>query len=108
MISLIAKRRFFIPNCVHYGNCFFCFECHRLADDLDELSAGEECPNQPKDECDLLATLLIALPEAVEVIQGYAAHLEAQPSRIGRNEPCPCGSNMKFKTCCSDSHTTSH
>ena len=22
------------------------------------------------------------------------------PSRIGRNDPCPCGSGKKFKTCC--------
>jgi uncharacterized protein len=77
-------------------------------DEVDELCVDEECPNQPKDECELLATLLIALPEAVDVIQGYAARLETRPSRIGRNEPCPCGSNMKFKTCCSDSRTSLH
>jgi uncharacterized protein YecA (UPF0149 family) len=23
-----------------------------------------------------------------------------KPSRIGRNDPCPCGSGKKFKTCC--------
>lgn len=21
-------------------------------------------------------------------------------SKIGRNEPCPCGSNLKYKRCC--------
>lgn len=78
------------------------------ADEVDELSADEECPNQPKDECELLATLLMALPEAVDVIQGYAVRLKTHPSRMGRNEPCPCGSKIKFKSCCSDSHKTLH
>ena len=22
------------------------------------------------------------------------------PPKVGRNEPCPCGSNVKFKKCC--------
>lgn len=26
--------------------------------------------------------------------------LNRRPPRIGRNEPCPCGSNRKFKHCC--------
>lgn len=78
------------------------------ADEVDELCADEECLNQPKDECELLATLLVALPEAVDTIQGYAARLETRPTRIGRNEPCPCGNNSKFKNCCADGHSTLH
>lgn len=23
-----------------------------------------------------------------------------RPPRVGRNDPCPCGSGMKFKYCC--------
>lgn len=76
------------------------------ADEVDEFCAGDDCPNQPKDECELLATLLVALPEAVEVIQDYAARLKIRPSKIGRNEPCPCASGMKFISCCSDSRST--
>lgn len=26
--------------------------------------------------------------------------IDAETSRIGRNEPCPCGSGRKFKRCC--------
>ena len=29
-----------------------------------------------------------------------AAQLLRSPPRIGRNEPCPCGSGRKFKKCC--------
>ena len=26
--------------------------------------------------------------------------LRRKPPRVGRNEPCPCGSGKKFKRCC--------
>lgn len=29
-----------------------------------------------------------------------AAQMRRRPPRIGRNEPCPCGSGRKFKKCC--------
>ena len=32
---------------------------------------------------------------------GPAYATEAPPGRIGRNDPCPCGSGRKFKNCCS-------
>ncbi|MCL0091229.1 SEC-C metal-binding domain-containing protein [Dehalococcoidia bacterium] len=28
---------------------------------------------------------------------------EAKP-KVGRNDPCPCGSGKKFKKCCGGSH----
>jgi hypothetical protein len=31
---------------------------------------------------------------------------DAPPKKIGRNDPCPCGSGKKFKHCCLDRHTT--
>lgn len=29
-----------------------------------------------------------------------AKQMARKPPRIGRNEPCPCGSGLKFKRCC--------
>ena len=29
-------------------------------------------------------------------------------SQVGRNEPCPCGSNRKYKSCCLSKETVSH
>ena len=26
--------------------------------------------------------------------------MDRHPPRVGRNEPCPCGSGKKFKRCC--------
>lgn len=36
---------------------------------------------------------------------GTTVHLgkgQYRPNTIGRNEPCPCGSGLKFKKCCID------
>lgn len=30
----------------------------------------------------------------------YASKLEPQVSKVGRNDPCPCGSGKKYKKCC--------
>jgi uncharacterized protein YecA (UPF0149 family) len=33
---------------------------------------------------------------------GYAEIAESYraPAKVGRNEPCPCGSGKKYKRCC--------
>ena len=33
-------------------------------------------------------------------MQGFNAGAEERRQKIGRNDPCPCGSGMKFKKCC--------
>jgi len=30
------------------------------------------------------------------------AQMKRRPPRVGRNDPCPCGSGKKFKKCCWD------
>ena len=77
-------------------------------EEADEIFADDGCFGQPQEEAELLATLLLALPNAVAVIQDYAAQLQTRLAKIGRNEPCPCGSGNKYNTCCSDNSTTLH
>jgi uncharacterized protein len=62
----------------------------------------------------LLATLFVMLPKAVSVLLDHAKALERerqeylrqppahppQLPKIGRNDPCPCGSGRKYKKCC--------
>ena len=65
----------------------------------------------------LLASLFVMLPAAVDSIMAHALEREderrerllnrrtgpPQPrssTKIGRNEPCPCGSGKKYKKCC--------
>jgi len=33
-------------------------------------------------------------------IEPTARQMERQPPKVGRNEPCGCGSGKKFKKCC--------
>jgi hypothetical protein len=60
-------------------------------DDLDDLDPEEILPPDP----------------AGDVIEAYTREpglppgpLRRQEQKIGRNEPCPCGSGAKFKKCC--------
>ena len=47
----------------------------------------EQDKSRPEDITDL--EILLNIPEPVKVDE-----------KIGRNEPCPCGSGMKYKKCC--------
>lgn len=38
---------------------------------------------------------------------GHVAQVVRDGPKIGRNQPCPCGSGKKFKVCCSDSGASS-
>lgn len=44
----------------------------------------------------LLETMMDDAAEE-KMTQGYRV---SERRKIGRNEPCPCGSNKKFKKCC--------
>lgn len=58
------------------------------------------------------ADLLMMLPEAVSVLQLFGEGMDnrrklqldktetVRSNKIGRNEPCPCGSGVKYKKCC--------
>jgi uncharacterized protein len=66
----------------------------------------------------LLASLLIMLPTAIDTLlehghaleqerrqrplnePGYPQTIRRQTSKVGRNDPCPCGSGKKYKNCC--------
>ena len=39
-------------------------------------------------------------PERFQPVTPTAQQLNRRPPRVGRNEPCPCGSGRKFKHCC--------
>jgi uncharacterized protein len=68
--------------------------------------------NDPRKLEKMLAVLLMLLPGAVEAIQNYGrkktrerilsqgAGLQDSTGKIGRNDPCPCGSGKKYKKCC--------
>jgi uncharacterized protein len=39
-------------------------------------------------------------PQRQRVASAYAGETRRSPVKIGRNEPCPCGSGKKYKRCC--------
>jgi uncharacterized protein len=65
---------------------------------------------------EIRAEILEQLPVIVQIIAAYWRDPTARPSRrepvrstkIGRNEPCPCGSGKKFKKCCGSVAPTVH
>jgi uncharacterized protein len=78
---------------------------------LHAIQAGES--DMPKDSIkelteqapDLIPTIVLTLNAWVKTQRGMtgAADLPGAPARrakVGRNDPCPCGSERKFKKCC--------
>jgi hypothetical protein len=48
----------------------------------------------------LAAAVRAAAPSFRERASGRGANLTRPGAKIGRNDPCPCGSGKKYKTCC--------
>ncbi len=78
---------------------------------LHAIQAGEsDMPNDSIDELsvqapDLIPEIVLTLNSWVKAQRGAtgAANLPGAPARstkVGRNDPCPCGSGRKFKKCC--------
>ena len=74
---------------------------------LIAISQGETLPElQEKDA--LLEEAADIIPACVEVLYrsrlktntSQAAAPERKGPKVGRNDPCPCGSGKKYKACC--------
>ena len=70
---------------------------------LQVLEGGD--PEEIAQNLDMRPEQLVALSESF-VQQTYQQSLpgEAAKGKIGRNEPCPCGSGKKYKKCCLRKH----
>jgi uncharacterized protein len=65
--------------------------------------AANEPPPMPKEEVEgFVAAALDLIPEALERLYAasWAGGAGARPAKVGRNDPCSCGSGRKFKKCC--------
>jgi len=86
------------------------------------LVAGEVDPTWPPDPLsaeradDLLASMAAGLARAyghfaadrraaVQAVRRQGAYRRRAP-KVGRNDPCPCGSGKKFKRCCGSTHSS--
>ncbi len=85
---------------------------HLLANpnDFEVLSAlvpacaltGQDFPELPQWRKALSAPVRSRLKPPPEPLPPYRgpAPLAREDTRVGRNDPCPCGSGKKFKKCC--------
>lgn len=69
---------------------------------LDELLKFEKDMNRQRLRSALLETYAKASmvkKEPVQITDGMESYKRIQP-KVGRNDPCPCGSGKKYKKCC--------
>ena len=62
---------------------------NRIRTALASRTAGIPCP-----------VIGIATPAEGEAPEGNAPKKKLAAEKIGRNDPCPCGSGKKYKNCC--------
>jgi SWIM/SEC-C metal-binding protein len=51
-------------------------------------------PDKEEDLSDIARALGAPMPSAPTTLRA--------PDKVGRNDPCPCGSGKKYKKCCAD------
>ena len=82
--------------------------------DLFELEPGV----QPKSDEEIYAIIINTLPSCVDILRDHAKVLREsfvaalressnettirREPKVGRNDPCPCGSGRKYKKCCGE------
>jgi SEC-C motif len=85
-----------------FADCRTDDELHHPAAEVLRMLRDAGC--DMTNECNLQMGL-VAYNAALLVCQNAARRtslLSATKSRVGRNEPCPCGSGKKYKKCCLD------
>jgi uncharacterized protein len=65
---------------------------HELADDIDQ---------RLDDAAALIPRMILILHKLARIRETTSRSASlARRSKVGRNDPCPCGSNQKYKRCC--------
>ncbi len=74
------------------------------AEEAEDL--GETWPPEGTSEDELHAEAQAQLPESAVALYRFwqakrpPATIRREGDKIGRNDPCPCGSGKKYKQCC--------
>ena len=75
-----------------------------------DAEGGSPLELDPEEDADLLAQAPDLIPACVVGMHGFWKERRGQPkagsgraksAKVGRNDPCPCGSGRKYKRCCS-------
>lgn len=51
-------------------------------------------------ECLFSTSVIDEIPVAPQISEAWSKPIQRAVPRVGRNEPCPCGSGKKYKKCC--------
>lgn len=88
--GLLEAARLDLPESVKHDVPTWCAAFLRNLQDVGRLAGGR-----------LLGAFAIAFQDAYrQEASGKSAPIQRPGARIGRNEPCPCGSGKKYKKCC--------
>lgn len=68
----------------------------------EELESRPELAARHEQLADSLADCVLAIRDYWLPQRRAATTLRREEEKIGRNDPCPCGSGKKFKKCCGD------
>jgi len=78
----------------------------RLAlDDGEELQEFRMTPERRAEDITVLRPSILGLHSTLRLRNLRAPQQPTKSIKVGRNEPCPCGSGKKFKRCCGSGET---
>ncbi|MFZ5789527.1 MAG: UPF0149 family protein [Pseudomonadota bacterium] len=70
-----------------------------IADEYDE-EAEEITPEARAEILDMLPAIIFGIRLCRDDPATLSRHVPARSAKVGRNQPCPCGSGRKYKKCC--------
>lgn len=72
----------------------------RYINDIIEEMYWWSCFEQTRDEKRKTITKMEKLEETIDIEEKLLKHAIEKPKKLGRNNPCTCGSGKKYKKCC--------
>jgi len=66
----------------------------------DELENNKELADKHKDFADAIGPCVIGIRDYWLTRRKAASTFRRESEKVGRNDPCPCGSGKKYKKCC--------
>jgi len=72
----------------------------RVIEPAQPSTPAQARPKSKKGSLSALAQAMNNLPSASSTVSGSNAKMPIRVQKVGRNDPCPCGSGKKYKKCC--------
>jgi uncharacterized protein YecA (UPF0149 family) len=101
MVAEVELMMFFFQGLSNRETLKAVLEAEEPAPSLEQTAAAmaEHLPHNLR-RCADLARLLRFPGNDADATRDLAPRAPVRSHKIGRNEPCPCGSGRKYKRCC--------